>query len=403
MKEKNFNIIFAISSVATAFIIYCLFFAGVLPNAENPSFRAFLTGAVLAVAAAVTFAVIKLISSLMSGFKANGKVHTPSLIGEKGAIILLLIFLLGFVGQIIYSLGLTQPAAKKKSKSKNRYDIEILVDCSDSMQQNGKNPLKLCENIIDTVPEGNQIGMVLFTSQIEKDFSLSNVTAKSKKKYKSTLSKFKSKGGTSLTRAFSCAADTFEKDGNSDNKKMIIAITDGASPIHPDVKDRITDLEINVYNLKASNETPLFYDELDEFVNESGGFVTVASGNNEIPKKLIDEYEGIVTKDGAKKKLTFTNKNILFDESESETGDAIEICIRLIARFIFFLLLYILVSYYYFRLIGSSTILSGVITAVLTSLAVLITSFINIPVITAIFIALTINAIFSEIEVKEYV
>ncbi len=214
---------------------------------------------------------------------------------RKSKAIVMMLWMMAF---IISSLTWVQNVgAEEADTSDTTYNIEVVVDASGSLQKTDaeNNRYTAIDIFLQTLREnGNNVGAVVFTSEIQADTGLSEMNSKSaKEKLSNQIKKYvPKKGDTNIGLALQTAANNLEKcDNNSEN--IILLLSDGNTDMGSEKADKeslaiedkaikqcISD-DIKVYGICLNNNGEA---NLNEFKNISestdGAFLEVKSSDN---------------------------------------------------------------------------------------------------------------------------
>ena len=132
----------------------------------------------------------------------------------------------------IMSFAAIQPALAAGSGNKDtKYDIEVVVDASGSLKKTDpeNNRYTAIDIFLQTLREnGNNVGSVVFTQNIEEDTGLKDMNSKSSKEKLSNQirSHVPGKGDTNIGLALQKAVDALNS-GEKDREKIILMLSDG--------------------------------------------------------------------------------------------------------------------------------------------------------------------------------
>lgn len=131
--------------------------------------------------------------------------------------------------------------AEDSDNSDRHYNIELVVDASGSLTRTDPedNRYTAIDIFLQTLREnGNQVGSVVFTSQIEEDTGLSDMNSKSsKEKLSSQIQAYvPDVGDTNIGLALQTAVDRL-KDGEKDYEKIILLLSDGNTDLGSEAAD----------------------------------------------------------------------------------------------------------------------------------------------------------------------
>lgn len=132
----------------------------------------------------------------------------------------------------IMSFAAIQPAMAAGSGNKDtKYDIEVVVDASGSLKKTDpeNNRYTAIDIFLQTLREnGNNVGSVVFTQNIEEDTGLKDMNSKSSKEKLSNQirSHVPGKGDTNIGLALQKAVDALNS-GEKGREKIILMLSDG--------------------------------------------------------------------------------------------------------------------------------------------------------------------------------
>ena len=132
----------------------------------------------------------------------------------------------------IMSFAAIQPAMATESGNKDtKYDIEVVVDASGSLKKTDpeNNRYTAIDIFLQTLREnGNNVGSVVFTQNIEEDTGLKDMNSKSSKEKLSNQirSHVPGKGDTNIGLALQKAVDALNS-GEKGREKIILMLSDG--------------------------------------------------------------------------------------------------------------------------------------------------------------------------------
>ena len=302
--------------------------------------RGILIGLTVAVTACAGFGAL----CLLVRSRRKVRVKIPPMFAKGGVIFLLLIFLLGFFGQTVYSAHIVQKRTVEADT-----EIVLLMDSSYSMEQYEREAETAAGTLIDSMQENAALALGMFTTEITQSWPLEVMDKTGKKDMSSRVKLNIADSGTSLTKALRWAYDTLQPDVGSSKNLMTVIISDGNSPIYPEAGQMLADAGVKVYSVRLSDKEDRFTQDFVDYVKSTGGFDTVFDdpGDKDALKALTAEFGGVPEEDMSNRlgPFEFADEYVLYDGS-SEFGVG---AFQLAVRFAFFLLLGLLVQLLCFR------------------------------------------------------
>lgn len=219
--------------------------------------------------------------------------------------------------------GVQSVNAEESDASNVGYNIEVVVDASGSMKYTDEenNRYTAIDIFLQTLREnGNNAGAIVFTTEIQVDTGLSEMTDKNAKENLSKqIKEYAPKSGdTNIGLALQTAVDNLEAC-NNDSDNIILLLSDGntdtgsadgdetALGIENDAIERCIADEIKVYGICLNNNGQANLDEFENISNSTGGaFLEVKSSEN-LVAALKDFYGQIFNTRFISDKKTITN------------------------------------------------------------------------------------------------
>lgn len=230
MKNKKFIFSFALSS----FIVSSAVLAGSLYAHSLTDFgwifNAAVVGLILSATAFLSFAAVHLLNRM----RKRIKVQLPKLFSGFTAIMLALLFVLGAIGQIVYSFGLytheVQTGEEEKRETvefADNADIFLVLDRSGSLEDINVKVEAACINFLDSISEDCNMGGGSFAST-NNFITFRKMDKKGKDELKNAIECKNANIGnqTNLDDAFEAALNEFKKS-DPKKKKAIVLFTDG--------------------------------------------------------------------------------------------------------------------------------------------------------------------------------
>lgn len=193
--------------------------------------------------------------------------------------------------------GIKRVSAEETDASDTTYNIEVVVDASGSMLQTDEenNRYTAIDIFLQTLREnGNNVGAIVFTTEIQIDTGLSEMSDKNAKENLSKqIKEYTPKSGdTNIGLALQTAADNLAACEN-DSNNIILLLSDGNTDMgSADATEAALDVEnkaiekcvaegIKVYGICLNSNGEANLDEFKNISDSTGGaFLEVKSSNN---------------------------------------------------------------------------------------------------------------------------
>lgn len=199
---------------------------------------------------------------------------------------------------IITSFTSVQPVmAEENENNDTHYNIEIVVDASGSLKRTDPedNRYTAIDIFLQTLREnGNKVGSVVFTDQIEEDTGLTDMNSKnSKEKLSNQIQSYvPDKGDTNIGLALQTAVDALNA-GDNGSEKIILLLSDGNTDMgSPEADEKSLNVErkaveqcvangIKVYGIRLNSNGSANLQEFKDITTPtSGAFLEVKSSEN---------------------------------------------------------------------------------------------------------------------------
>lgn len=367
--KKKFDFVTLLLTFGVSAVVFTLMLMAVYSVSTNWVFRSFGTGAALAVTAAAAY------GAMTAGLKLrkNMVVNLPAVFSKSVAVSLVLLFVLGFAGQVLYSIQIETKKVKDGEKEKtevvkkvNDADLAILLDCSGSMSSFNKDVLLACDEFIDGLPEGARLGGGVFAdSVVIEDLTKMDSSGKTKMKEAMRVN-LSDEFGNDFIRAYSDVYDMFESQSSEGRYKALFIFTDGDGAHDKETNaQKFKDAGIEIHSIRPVGSYASDTDDLIELVGATGGTdneISSSTGASRMDnvlnalKQIIEKTEKKTVKTPVYKNKTeikFSEGMLLYDEETPVRGIAVRV-----ASFLVFALLIQLI---YFR---KQNMLAAVVTVI---------------------------------------
>lgn len=218
------------------------------------------------------------------------RIHYP---GNRALALILgvvIAFVAGFGGQIIYSIGL--------STTTGDVDFVLLLDYSDSMIPYMEPSADAAKTLIDSMDENMCVQAVTFASRVIDKTALLPMDQPGKDKVKAFIDASDIVGGTNFDEAFREALDTLNKNASKNRAQAVIMLTDGDGSVDKQLQNRFVSAGIRVYSIRITDGSYVSGNakELATFAENTGGFDTEVKLD---AKYQIDETALLAAFEGA--------------------------------------------------------------------------------------------------------
>lgn len=199
---------------------------------------------------------------------------------------------------IITSFTGVQPVmAEENGNNDTHYNIEVVVDASGSLKRTDPedNRYTALDIFLQTLREnGNKVGSVVFTHQIEENTGLTDMNSKNaKEKLSNQIQSYvPDKGDTNIGLALQTAVDALNS-GDNGSEKIILLLSDGNTDMgSPEADEKSLGVErkaveqcvadgIKVYGICLNSNGSANLQEFKDIISPtSGAFLEVKSSEN---------------------------------------------------------------------------------------------------------------------------
>ena len=129
-------------------------------------------------------------------------------------------------------------AANDQKRTSNRFNVVFVIDASGSMEDTDPQKLRFDATTLFLsllANSGNRVGSVVFATGVKQVTDLRDINGVDDKLFiEGEIEKCPAEGWTAIGDALKTATDMLEKQGNPDNKSVIILLSDGYSELGSD-------------------------------------------------------------------------------------------------------------------------------------------------------------------------
>lgn len=355
MRNKKPDILIIASSFISSFFVFTvLLFVYENANVSGTIAKALLVGACFALPALAAFICIHISAKVR---QRKVKIELPALISGGTALMLILSFAAGFIGQLVYSFRINKEVTVTEGNS----DIVLLLDDSGSMVPYTTNVRTASAAFVEGLSEKSRLALGIFAEVIGSFEDLVVMDDAGKQKIKDSFDpKYRFAGGTNfdiaLQKASECLSATDE-----DTVKAVVMVTDGCDDVvSQNIQKHYINNDIKLYTIRIAGSEGKETQDLIDFVNKTGGFDTSIDMNSDPDAglhELIDAFASITGSVESETKTEFSDGLLVYDEDLA--------AYKAVVRLIFIFILTLLVQLLYFRNISVKTVIANIITSVL--------------------------------------
>lgn len=357
-------------------------------------YRALMTGLITAITPLAVYTCVKMFSKL----RKKVKINFPVLSASFTAILMVVLFVTGAVGQCLYSLQIETVAPQKDAKEA---DMVLLFDDSGSTNEDGYSSAarQACEKFIDRLDSSTRLSAIVFSTKIDNFIDLRKMDSTGKSNLKNALNVAGTGNGTNLVAAFTKAHDILT-GGKDSTLKTVFVITDGSGVVPSDLANLFANDSITVQIIRPDKDAP-FVTELAAFATTGGGSDNTVplSGNSYNADDILNVMKELSTKLGigysesASTQITFADGLLLHD-----TKSSIVRFLNVLIRFLVFIVISLLTQYFYFRKMDLSSVLFCLLNSAIACALVTIGGAVSLGIVTILGLSLFIYTIFVRLQ-----
>lgn len=273
MRGKQFGWVLSGASALGALCAMLLLTMQMENAMDTPAGRAVWVGAFFLMMFVFGFCALQLAMLLSRKYK----VERPRLWWAAFLLACVLVFGIGFGGQYLFMYS------KEEVVVPAEVDMVLLLDASGSMESYGyiepRNDAA-CQ-FVDSLDEHCRLQAVAFAGRVMDSTQLLKTDSANKAVLKQMISAIDASGITDFNEPLKLAKDTLDSQGRPDCNKAVILLTDGDSPLDPDVINMYVNSDIRVFSIRISSDSILIANAqaLADFAQNTGGSDTQLTPN----------------------------------------------------------------------------------------------------------------------------
>ena len=400
MKNNKWLISFTIATfVTTGLVLAVSLFAHSFYDKAGWPADVLTVGLTLCVTAAVSFGTVVAANRLSSRFR----VRLPKFFCGTAAILMALLFVVGGIGQAVYSLEYKTQKIKVGEREETQVveynenaDIVLMMDDSASMNSSKNAIHQVCEAFINRLSEGCNVGGGLFTDRVLRNYylPLTKMDSQGKQEMIRTITRNGPGGGTGFDNIFDVALEEFSRNSQPDRHHVIVIFTDGQGLMWKEHLSKLQRENVVVYTIRNVTDRSA----LDRIVKETGGKDVIMNNTADIDtilsalNEMAHHQEEKVTKTPVyetRSGFWLVPGSILYDAQNMQS------VYRVIVRMLAFAVYGVLVQLLLFRntRIGGLAMSAGA--SLLCGFLVSLASFVRVPIIAIAALALFMFTVFA--------